>query len=289
MFVTPKMINTIESTNQHIPSLPSLADPHQRTTSSHELILVSSTMSSPRPSSIFSCKADDESAEQPSDDTATMIDSEIQSEDGNFRPETTPTDTPIPPRPSHLEHPGNKNIRHGGDLMSEEVVPMTHPVGIVLQLLGPACLLLCELHQVLRLKPSEFPKVFNAQAVCVHKECIATKQGYIDVVFGGNIVGIGDLAHKGLGDRFGDSKARLILDLISGKVGLLKIMANLHMYCRGSGLVQLPTTLRCTAAIMYQDFIRIFHCGKLFSGRLCLELLAFSCNKGPRTPLPYQI
>ncbi|EXL90441.1 hypothetical protein NOF04DRAFT_20635 [Fusarium oxysporum II5] len=158
-------------------------------------------MSSPLPSSIFLCNADDESAEQPSDDTATMIDSEIQSEDGNFRPETTPTDTPIPPRPSHLEHPGNKNIRHGGDLMHEEVVLMTHPVDIVLQLLGPACLLLCELHQVLRLKPSEFPKVFNAQAVCVHKECIATKQGYIDVVFGGNIVGIGDLAHKGLEDR----------------------------------------------------------------------------------------
>ncbi|EXL66395.1 hypothetical protein FOPG_17429 [Fusarium oxysporum f. sp. conglutinans race 2 54008] len=160
-------------------------------------------MSSPRPSSIFLCNADDESAEQPSDDTATMIDSEIQSEDGNFGPETTPTDTPIPPRPSHLEHPGNKNIRHGRDLMHEEVVPMTHPVDIVLQLLGPACLLLCELHQVLRLKPSEFPKVFNAQAVCVHKECIATKQGYIDVVFGGNIVGIGDLAHKGLEDRSG--------------------------------------------------------------------------------------
>ncbi|KAK2922637.1 Peptidase M16, middle/third domain [Fusarium oxysporum f. sp. vasinfectum] len=168
-------------------------------------------MSSPHPSSIFLCNADDESAEQPSDDTATMIDSEIQSEDGNFRPETTPTDTPIPPRPSHLEHPGNKNIRHGGDLMHEEEVPMTHPVDIVLQLLGPACLLLCELHQVLRLKPSEFPKVFNAQAVCVHKECIATKQGYIDVVFGGNIVGIGDLAHKGLEDRFGDSKALLLL------------------------------------------------------------------------------
>ncbi|KAH7184233.1 hypothetical protein BKA60DRAFT_602813 [Fusarium oxysporum] len=181
-------------------------------------------MSSPRPSSVFLCNADDESAEQPSDDTATMIDSEIQSEDGNFRPETTPTDTPIPPRPSHLEHPGNKNIRHGGDLMHEEVVLMTHPVGIVLQLLGPACLLLCELHQAFSSSRANFLRCSTLRLSASTRSALQP------------------------------SKAILIL-----------------------GLVQLPTALRCTAAIMYQDFIRIFHS------------LGLSCNKGPRTPLPYQI
>ncbi|KAH7228570.1 uncharacterized protein BKA55DRAFT_488030, partial [Fusarium redolens] len=220
---------------------------------------------SPRPSSIFSCNVDDELAEQSSDDTETMIDSENDSEDESLEPKTTmPTDESIPSIPSRLEHRTRRaalvlewiqNIQHQGDLMSEEVVPERHPILICLQLLRPAILLLPELQQALGLEPMEIPEKYSTQTVCGCKECIATKEDEIDAFFTVNIDIIGALTFMGFANRFGSWEACSIHDMIFGEVGLLEIMRNLRMYCRDSGHVQsLPTTLRYAAATMYLDF-----------------------------------
>ncbi|EXA30712.1 hypothetical protein FOVG_17928 [Fusarium oxysporum f. sp. pisi HDV247] len=240
--------------------------------SSHELTPVSSTTSSSRLSSIFSCNVDYELAEQSSDDTATWIDSEDDNEDENLEPKTRmPTGKSIPSIPSRLEYRTRmasvleciQNIQHQGDLMSEEVVPESHPILICLQLLRPAILLLPKLQQALGLEPVEIPEKYSTQTVCGCKEYIATKEDETDAFFAINIDIISASTLMGFANRFGSFEACSIHDMIFGEVGLLEMMRNLRMYCRDSGHVQsLPTTLRYAAATMYLDF---FEC--------CIEVL----------------
>ncbi|EXK79018.1 hypothetical protein FOQG_16335 [Fusarium oxysporum f. sp. raphani 54005] len=214
-----------------------------------------------------SSNADHDSDEQPSYDTATTIDSEIQSDDGNLGPKTTtPADNSIPSMPSRLEHHRSRmalvrqlyqNIQH------RMVVPETNPIYICLQLLGPAVVLLCELQQALGVESSNPLGESIAGTVGGYKESIATMEGMIDASFTVEIDIIGSLSLEGFADRLGVCEVYIIHDLIFGDIGLLEIMRNLRMHCRDSGHVQsLPTTLRYAAATIYADF---FEC--------CIEVL----------------
>ncbi|KAL7755471.1 hypothetical protein ACKLNR_014569 [Fusarium oxysporum f. sp. zingiberi] len=163
------------------------------------------SLNPPSTISYESSNADHDSDEQPSYDTATTIDSEIQSDDGNLGPKTTtPADNSIPSMPSRLEHHRSRmalvrqlyqNIQH------RMVVPETNPIYICLQLLGPAVVLLCELQQALGVESSNPLGESIAGTVGGYKESIATMEGMIDSSFTVEIDIIGSLSLEGFADR----------------------------------------------------------------------------------------
>ncbi|EXM14918.1 hypothetical protein FoTM2_017709 [Fusarium oxysporum f. sp. vasinfectum] len=209
-----------------------------------------------------SSNADHGLDERPSYDTATTINSEIQSEDGNLGPKTTtPADNSIPSIPSRLEHHRNRmalvrqlyqNIQH------QMVVPETNPIYICLQLLRPAVFLLCELQQALGVEPSNLLRESIARTGGGYKERIAIMEGMVDASFTAKIDIIGSLSLEGFADRFGVCEGYIIHDMIFGDVGLLKIMEEMRIYCHYPGHVQLlPTELRYAAATVYLDFSNV--------------------------------
>ncbi|KAF5253170.1 hypothetical protein FANTH_1924 [Fusarium anthophilum] len=224
-------------TNLHSPSLPSLADCHQRTMSSHELTHVSSATSSSRQPSIFSYNVDDESEldETSSNDTVTL-----QS-----------------PCLEHLTSMGSgldrtQNMQHQAFLMSK-MVSESHPISICFQLLRTAIDHIQELQQALGLIPMELPERYITQTVPGSKEYIAPSEHKITGYFLLDIDIICVLP-KGFADRF-RTKAPSIRHMIFDEGGLLETMRKLRIYCQDSEHAQsLPATLRYAAATMYVEF-----------------------------------
>ncbi|KAF5698930.1 hypothetical protein FMUND_14965 [Fusarium mundagurra] len=217
-------------TNLHSPSLPSLADCHQRTMSSHEWTPVSSATPSSCPPSIFSSNVDDEFelAETSSNDTVTIS-------------SCLKHLTAVDPGLERIQ-----NTQHQAYLMGT-MVPESHPVSICLQLLGPAILHLHNLQEALGLKPMEIPEETSTQTVCDYKKSIALMEHEIDVFFNADTVAT----------QLETTKACLIRGIIFSKDGLLEIMRNLRAYFQDPERVQsLPITLWCLTATMYVEICK---------------------------------